>query len=107
MPRGLNIVLQRLESAAEHEPFDLILATNVLICYDVFDQLLASANIAKMLRSGSFFLSNDRIFELPDSSIQSVGDTEVTYMTLPGIGRAGDRIVWYRDTDVVRCCFRG
>jgi hypothetical protein len=46
-----------------------------------------------MLRSGSFFLSNDRIFELPDSSIQSVGDTEVTYMTLPGIGRAGDRIV--------------
>ena len=70
--------------------------TNILIYYDVFEQSLALANIAKMLRPGGFFLSNERLFELPASPIGSVGSTDVNYMELPGIGQAGDRIVWYR-----------
>ena len=49
-----------------------------------------------MLRPGGFFLSNDPISELPTSPVKSVGATEVTYMNLPGIGEAGDRIVWYQ-----------
>jgi SAM-dependent methyltransferase len=64
------------------EKFDLILATNILIYYDLFEQSLAVANIAKMLRPGGFFLSNDPISELPTSPVKSVGATEVTYVNL-------------------------
>lgn len=96
VPRDLDIVLQRFEPVSAGDQFDLILATNILLYYDVFEQSLAVANIARMLRPGGFFLSNDRIFELPTSPIPSVGYTDVSYMELPGIGQAGDRIVWYQ-----------
>jgi len=95
-PRDLDVVLQRLEPASADDQFDIILATNILIYYDVFEQSLAAANIAKMLRPGGVFLSNDRIFELPATPLGSVGYTDVTYVTLPGVGDAGDRIVWYQ-----------
>jgi len=62
----------------------------------VFEQSLAVANLAAMLRPGGLLLSNDRIFELPDGPVASVGYTEVTYMELPGGGRRGDRIEWYQ-----------
>ena len=95
-PRDLNIVLQRVEPVSTSEQFDLIVATNILIYYDAFEQSLAVANIAKMLRPGGFFLSNDRIFELPASPIGSVGYTDVSYLEIPGVGETGDRIVWYQ-----------
>lgn len=59
-PRDLNIVLQR-EPLGESERFDLIVATNVLVYYDSFEQGLALANIASMLRPGGIFLTNYRI----------------------------------------------
>jgi len=96
IPRDLNIVLQRYEPTSTTDQFDLIVATNILIYYDVFEQSLAVANIATMLRPGGFFLTNDRIFELPSTPIGEVGYTDVNYMEFPGIGEAGDRIVWYR-----------
>lgn len=57
-PRDLNIVLERLEPLAAGEQFDLIVATNVLLYYDVFEQVLALVNLGKMLRPGGVFLSN-------------------------------------------------
>jgi len=51
----LNIVVQRLE---HDEGFDVILATNVLVYYDRFEQALALANIASMLRPGGVFVTN-------------------------------------------------
>ena len=95
-PRDANIVLQRIEPASAEDRFDLILATNILIYYGVFEQSLAVANVAHMLRPGGLFLSNDRIFELPDSPVVSVGSTSTTYMTAPGTGDSGDRIGWYQ-----------
>lgn len=95
-PLDLNIVLQRLEAVSADDQFDLVLATNLLLYYDVFEQSLAVANIAKMLRPGGFFLSNNRILELPAAPVGSVGYTDVTYMKLPGIGETGDRIIWYQ-----------
>ena len=94
--RDLNIVLQRVEPLPANNQFDVIVATNILIYYDVFEQSLAVANIAKMLRRGGFFLTNDRIFELPNSPIGFVGSTDVNYMVLPGLGETGDRITWYQ-----------
>jgi len=90
-PVDLNIVTERLD-----RQFDLVIATNILLYYDVFEQSLAAANIARMLRPGGFLLTNNRIFELPNSPLAGVGFADATYMSLPGIGDAGDRVIWYQ-----------
>ena len=96
VPRDVNIVLERIDPAAQADRFDLVVATNILLYYGVFEQSLAAANIARMLRPGGLLLTNNQIFELPPIPIGGVGYTDVTYMSLPGIGDTGDRIVWYR-----------
>ena len=96
VPRDLDIVLQRLTPGADADRFDLVVATNVLLYYDVFEQALAAANIAAMLRPGGFLLSNDRMFELPGAPLATAGGTEVAYMNVPGSGPRGDRIEWYQ-----------
>ena len=90
-PVDLNIVTERTDLQ-----FDLVIATNILLYYDVFEQSLAAVNIAKMLRPGGFLLTNNRIFELPNSPLAGVGFTDATYMSLTGIGDAGDRVIWYQ-----------
>ena len=94
-PIDLNVVLQRFDPPAA-ERFDLVVATNILLYYDVFEQSLAATNIARMLRPGRFFLTNNRVFELPAVPLSGVGFTDATYMSLPGIGNTGDRIIWYQ-----------
>ena len=64
VPREVNIVVDRL-SLASDERFDLIVATNVLVYYDVFEQALALSNIASMLRPGGVFLTNNAVFPTP------------------------------------------
>ena len=93
-PIDANIVTERL--GVQQAPFDLIVATNILLYYDVFDQSLAAANIADMLRAGGVLLTNNRIVELPGSPLTAAGYIDVGYMTPPGIGQTGDRITWYR-----------
>ena len=93
-PVDLNIVTERIEPA-ESDQFDLVIATNILLYYDVFEQMMASANIAHMLRPGGFLVTNNRIFELPGSRLSGVGFADVNYMSLPGIGENGDRVIWY------------
>jgi hypothetical protein len=95
-PRDVNIVLQRLEPLPDAERFDLIVATDVLLYYDVFEQSLALVNIAKMLRPGGLLLSNSRLFELPGIPMEVAGSVEVLYMTVPGVGPINDRVNWYR-----------
>ena len=91
----LNVVSERLH-ALPADRFDLVVATNVLLYYDVFEQSLAATGIAAMLHPGGFLLTNNRIFELPGSPLAGAGSTDVVYMSLPGVGDAGDRFVWYR-----------
>lgn len=92
LPADLNIVLQHLELAPEQQ-FDLIVATNIFIYYDVFEQSLALVNVGKMLRPGGFLLSNNALLELPSSEIHSVGYHTTVYSNRPD---DGDHIVWYR-----------
>jgi hypothetical protein len=91
-PVDTNIVLQRPELAPA-EKFDLVIATNILVYYDNFEQSLAMLNIERMLRPGGFLLSNNALLELPFFRIHSVGYSTVAYSA-----RAddGDHIVWYR-----------
>jgi len=89
-PHDLNIVLQRLDVAAG-DRFDLIVATNVLVYYDVFDQCLALANIARMLRPGGLLLSNTDVPTLPHLPIARIGYTELAYTDQ---ANAADRLLW-------------
>ena len=54
----LDVVVQRRERPVNNDGFDLILATNVLVYYDRFEQALALANIAALLRPGGVFVTN-------------------------------------------------
>jgi hypothetical protein len=94
--RDLDVVLQRMRPAPVDQQFDLIVATNILLQYDVIEQSLAAANIAAMVRPGGVFLANSPIVELPGIALASAGRTDVTYMSLPGVGDSGDRITWYQ-----------
>ena len=90
--RDLNIVVERLVPASDQDRFDLIVATNILVYYDVFEQSLAVANIASMLRPGGMLLSNNVLVELPGSSIRSIGDTQTVYSEQPD---DSDDVIWY------------
>lgn len=88
----INIVLQRLELTAG-ERFDLIVATNILVYYDVFEQSLALANIERMLRPGGFLLSNNALLELPGTRMRSIDYETAVYSDR---ANDGDHIVWYQ-----------
>ena len=77
VPDDLDIVVQRLDSLAAGELFDLIIATNVLVYYGVFEQSLALTNIATMLRPGGLFLSNQFVQPLPSIPLELLGHTDV------------------------------
>ena len=91
--RDLNIVLERLAPLVDEERFDLIIATNILVYYSVFEQSLALANVASMLRPGGFLLSNNVLVELPTTPVHAIGDNRVIYSDRPD---DSDDIVWYR-----------
>ena len=88
-PQDLNIVVQR----SDRHRFDLVVATNVFVYYDVMEQVLALANVRAMLKPGGFLLSNNALLELPSSRMRSVGYVTVEYSD---IRDDGDHIVWYR-----------
>jgi hypothetical protein len=85
----VNIVVQR----AVDRRFDLVIATNIFVYYDVLDQALAFTNVEAMLKPGGFLLSNNALLELPASRMRSVGYLTVQYSDRPD---DGDHIVWYR-----------
>jgi SAM-dependent methyltransferase len=91
-PADVNVVVQHLD-LAESERFDLVIATNILVYYDVFEQSLALANVRSMLKPGGILLSNDVLLELPSSGMRSVGYKAVEYSSRSG---DGDNIVWYQ-----------
>jgi hypothetical protein len=91
-PADVNIVLQRLELAPA-ERFDLIIATNILVYYDTFEQSLAMSNVDEMLRPGGFLLSNNALPEFPFLPLHAFGFETVVYSDRPN---DGEHIVWYQ-----------
>jgi hypothetical protein len=91
-PQDLNIVLQHLDRPPA-EGFDLVIATNILVYYDVFEQSLALANIERILKPGGLLLSNNALLELPHSKMHSLNYTTVVYSDK---ANDGDHIVWYQ-----------
>jgi hypothetical protein len=59
-PVDMNIVFQRLQVSPEYA-FDLIIGTNIFVYYGEFEQSLARANVAAMLKPGGYLLTNDKL----------------------------------------------
>ena len=68
------------------ERFDLVVATNILVYYDTFEQCLALANIASMTAAGGLFLTNNLLLELPGSELRSAGYKTVVFSDAPNDG---------------------
>jgi SAM-dependent methyltransferase len=93
IPCEMDIVLQRLD-LPEAQKFDLIVATNILVYYDFFEQRLALANIARMLKPGGFLLSNTALMNFPGSPLIMVDYLKVDYFDdRPDVR---EHIIWYR-----------
>jgi hypothetical protein len=89
-PSDVNVVLERLEPLRDDELFDLVVATNVFVYYDRFEQALALTNIGRMLRSGGSLLSNQAV--LPVAPMKpAVGHDTIVYSD-----RQFDRVFWYQ-----------
>ena len=69
-----------------------MVATNVLLYYDTFEQTLALASIAAMLRPGGVLLTNDAVLEMPGMPLRSAGTLGVPFSERQG---DGERMVWY------------
>lgn len=59
-PLDLNVVAQTADLQGD-QTFDLVVATNILVYYDRFEQGLAMASIARMMNRGGIFMSNDAL----------------------------------------------
>jgi len=86
--RDANIVLERTDDA----PFDLLVATNILVYYDAFEQALALTNVAKMLRPGGFLLTNYAVSPLPPMEAEASLVTPVFWDRQNN----GDTLFWYQ-----------
>jgi len=91
-PVDLNVVFEQFAGSAT-KPFDLIIATNVFLYYDTFEQALALRNISILLKPGGFFLTNDWLPHVSQTGMRSTGYTPVRY------GESadwGDNVFWWQ-----------
>ena len=93
-PLDTNIVYQRLALPADRA-FDMVIGTNIFIYYGEFEQSLARANVAAMLRPAGFLLSNDKLPDTVPSGLTDVLHTPVVSSVQPLV------------QDVVFCYQRG
>ena len=88
-PLDFNVVVDRL-IVHDAERFDLIVATNVLVYYDVFEQALAASNVAAMLRPGGVFVTNAAV--LPTAPLKAAA----SYMRVDHTPERYDELFWYQ-----------
>jgi hypothetical protein len=77
-PVDLNIVAQSIDFPKD-QGFDLVVATNILVYYDHFQQALAMSNVARMMNSGGIFISNTPLPAAHDERLHFLGRRVVSY----------------------------
>ena len=70
----------------------MIIATNILVYYDAFEQSLALTNVASMLRPGGFFLTNYAVSTLAPMESEASLKPPVFWDREGN----GDTLFWYR-----------
>lgn len=91
-PLDENVVYQTLVLPPEQR-FDLVIGTNIFLYYGKFEQALARANIAAMLKPGGLLLSNDKLPDVVPSGLENVLETKVVSSVEPLIS---DTVFCYR-----------
>lgn len=81
-PYDMNIVYERFV-LPEEQRFDLVIGTNIFVYYGGFEQSLARANVAAMLKSGGFLISNDKLPDTVPSGLTDVLETPVVSSQQP------------------------
>ncbi len=86
-PEDMNVVFQTIPLAPDKR-FDLVIGTNIFVYYDSFEQSLARANLATMIRPGGYLITNEALAgnaptgladSLQTNIAVSSGDTEHAY----------------------------
>jgi hypothetical protein len=62
-----------------NQRFDLIVATNIFLYYDRFEQALALLNLEAMLNTGGVLLTNDLFEDFAGIRLRTVGSVPVNY----------------------------
>ena len=91
-PLDVNIVAQQM-NMQQGRGFDLVIATNILVYYDLFQQALAMANIAHMMNPGGIFLSNDT---LSRHHVPSLVFLDRRSVSLAAKGPYGENVLTYQ-----------
>lgn len=73
--------------------FDLVVATNILVYYDLFQQALAKAAIAHMMNPSGVLVVNHALPKEPVGALEYLGRRSVSYSSS---GAFGDDVVVYR-----------
>jgi hypothetical protein len=81
-PLDMNVVYQRL-AVSPDQAFDMVVGTNIFLYYGEFEQSLARANVAAMLKPGGYLLSNDKLPDTVPSGLSDVLETPITSSVLP------------------------
>jgi hypothetical protein len=92
-PLDLDIVAQTAD-LTKGEGFDLVVATNVLVYYERFQQGLAMANIARLMNPSGIFLCNTVLPAQHDPQLSYLGRRTVTYSEARGYG--DDMVVYQK-----------
>jgi len=56
----MNVVFQTIPLPPEKQ-FDLVIGTNIFVYYDSFEQSLARANLATMIKPGGYLITNEAL----------------------------------------------
>jgi len=70
-PLDVNVVYQQPDIEPTQQ-FDLVIGTNIFLYYGAFEQTLARKNIAAMLKTGAYLLSNDKLPDAVPSGLEKV-----------------------------------
>jgi hypothetical protein len=81
-PVDLDVVYQRLD-AAPGSAYDLIIGTNIFLYYGAFEQSLARANLAAMMKPGAILISNDKLADSVPAGLKDVQDVQVDMSEQP------------------------
>jgi SAM-dependent methyltransferase len=90
--QDLNMVAQQLDVPPGYG-FDLVIATNVFVYYNFFEQALAMQNVSRMLNPGGIFLVNQILSNQHPDSLKLIDQCNVSFNAK---GLFGDDVVAYR-----------
>jgi len=81
-PLDMNVVYQRLNLPPQRA-YDLIIGTNIFLYYGAFEQSLARANLAAMLKPGGLLISNDKLADRVSSGLKEIKEVQVDMSEQP------------------------